>query len=529
MQNNQENYSTKDNQKKSQQSTRENHQMTTPNASNTKKSEQEKSPSAAIVVMDQLAAAAAAESEMQTIIRPTKKRYLILILYGICSMEKSFQWINLSTITNKVALYYGVDNMAVNWTSVLFMLTFIPLVLPTGWLIERIGLRRAILIGSCGITAGAIIKCFSCYPQGFWVVILGQIVVSLSEQFIFCVPARIASVWFPDHQVSLATGFGIFGNQCGIALGFLIPQALLAGFETRDEIGVGLYRLFYWTAGVSLATLLVLLVLFDDKPKHAPGAARLRKIQDEQVERDTRRSFGQEMKLFGALLYKLLSNRHCSLLVLAYGLNVGTGYAIQTLLNQMIAGSDWPDANRIVGASGLIIIFSGMIGALFWGHLCDLTHKYILINKILYVGAILSIGLFGLTLKLYNESLLYLASAVLGFNLIGYNVAGLDTMVEISFPAPELVSTSIMNLSPSLFGTPITFISSGVVDTYESDAATVVLVGFLLVGLVLTWLIKESLNRQMAVREKLAIGDTSGSSVLSIELANGSSNLGHDK
>lgn len=441
-------------------------------------------------------------------------------------MEKSFQWINLSTITNKVALYYGVDNIAVNWTSVLFMLTFIPLVLPTGWLIEQIGLRKAILIGSFGITAGAIIKCFSCYPDGFWVVIAGQIVVSLSEQFIFCVPARIASVWFPDNQVSLATGFGIFGNQCGIALGFLIPQALLQGFETRDEIGVGLYRLFVWTAGVSLATLLVLLLLFDDKPKYAPGAARLRKIRDELVERETRRTFSKEMKMFGALLYKLIASKDCSLLVIAYGINVGTGYAIQTLLNQMIAGSDWPDANSIVGTSGLIVIFSGMVGALFWGHLCDLTHKYMLINKILYIGAILSMVFFGLTLRLYNQSLLYLASSVLGFNLIGYTVAGLDTMVEISYPVPELVSTSVMNLSPQIFGTAITFASSAIVDNYESNAATGFLAGVLVLGFLITLAIKEMLSRQVAVQEterSRLTGEKNGNVLVTVDLFSDSS------
>lgn len=417
-------------------------------------------------------------------------------------MEKSFQWINLSTITNKVSLYYGVDNIAVNWTSVLFMITFIPLVLPTGWLIEQIGLRKAILIGSFGITLGAIIKCFSCYPEGFWVIILGQIIVSLSEQFIFCVPARIASVWFPDHQVSLATGFGIFGNQCGIALGFLIPQALLDGLEARDEIGAGLERLFLWTAGVALVTLLVLLVLFDDEPKHAPGAARLRKIHDKLLERETPRTFKQEMSEFGALLYELVASKDSSLLIVAYGINVGTGYAIQTLLNQMVAGSDWPEANRVVGVAGLIVIFSGMVGALFWGHLCDITHRYLLINKLLYLGAILSMGLFGYALKAtHNEALLYFTCSILGFNLIGYTVAGLDTMVEISYPAPELVSTSVMNLSPQIFGTAITFTSSAVVDTYEADVATMFLAAILMIGLLITLAIKERLSRQNAVQE----------------------------
>lgn len=439
------------------------------------------------------------------LIKPTLRRYFILLMYSICSMEKSFQWINLSTITNKVALYYQVDNMAVNWTSVLFMITFIPLVLPTGWLIERIGLRKAVLIGSTGITVGAIIKCFACAEDRFYVVILGQIVVSLSEQFIFCIPARIASVWFPDHQVSLATGFGIFGNQCGIALGFLIPQALLKGLETRSEIGVGLYNLFVWTAVVSGVTWLILVLLFDDEPKRAPGAARLRKIREEQEERDRRLSFGQEMRLFGVVLRDLMRDFNCDLLIIAYGINVGIGYAIQTLLNQMITyGATWDneDENEIIGNSGMIIIVFGMVGALSWGHLCDLTHSYILINRILYLGAIGSVLLFGLMLKMANTIAFYVASAMMGFMLIGYTVAGLDTIVELTYPAPELVSTSVMNLAPQIFGAAITFACSAIVDVYGSDAATGFLVGCLGVGLAFTLCIKEHLKRQTAVYEE---------------------------
>lgn len=441
-----------------------------------------------------------ARSQEQIIIEPSLKRYFILLMYAVCSMEKSFQWINLSTITNKVALYYDVDNLDVNWTSVLFMITFIPLVLPTGWLIERIGLRKAVLIGSTGITLGACIKCLACRPDGFWIVIMGQIVVSLSEQFIFCIPSRIASVWFPDHQVSLATGLGIFGNQCGIALGFLIPQALLKGLDTRDEIGSGLERLYLWTAGVAFVTWVVLIFLFDDRPRWAPGAARHNKILEEQMQREQMLSFTEETKLFGSILLQLMSELNSVLLVIAYGINVGVVYAIQTCLNQMIAGSEWPEANGVVGTAGLTIIFSGMCGALFWGHLCDRTHKYIMINRVLYVGAILSVIIFAISLKQFQQpAYLYAASCLMGFMLIGYTVAGLDTIVELTYPVPEMVSTSVMNLAPQIFGIAITFLCSTIVDDYKSDLANCFLIGCLLVGLVFTLLINERLKRQNVV------------------------------
>ena len=104
---------------------------------------------------------------------------------------------------------------------------------------------------------------------------------------------------------------------------------------------MGLYRLYLWTAIASVITVVILLFIFDDAPKYAPGAARMKKIIEEQNSRDNKVHLGTERKLFGNVLCQIVSDRDAALLMLAYGVNVDTGYAIQTLLNQMIAGSDW--------------------------------------------------------------------------------------------------------------------------------------------------------------------------------------------
>lgn len=480
------------------------------------------------------------------IIKPTWRRYLILILYGICSMEKSFQWINLSTITNKVAFYYDVHNFAVNWTSVLFMITFIPLVLPTGLLIEQIGLRKAILIGQFGITLGALIKCFACDEDKFWLVLLGQVVVSLSEQFIFCVPSKIAAVWFPDEQVSIATGCGIFGNQFGIALGFLIPQALVRGRNDKSSIRIGLEELFYGTALIAVLTFIALLIFFADEPKNVPGAARLRQLElkafqrrqnalnnnnnnnnDEHTSKST--SIGKrELYSLLRIIWNLLKDFNCTLLMIAYGLNVGTGYTIQTLLNQFIAGSnkqisqsnlsselssttatnnndDQVDLNKLVGHIGLVIIFFGMLGSLFWSYLCDLTHRYKLITCFLYGSFIISLIGFNGCLESgrgLDGRLLFPLAAFMGFSMIGYTTAGLDTLVEYTYPIPELLSTSLMVIWPQIFGTTLTFASSALNDSYGRNWATGFMVITLSLGLLISLYVREKLNRQQAIAEK---------------------------
>ena len=38
-----------------------------------------------------------------------------------------------------------------------------------------------------------------------------------------------AAIWFPSDEVSTATSFGVFGNQLGVALGFVIPPLIVKG------------------------------------------------------------------------------------------------------------------------------------------------------------------------------------------------------------------------------------------------------------------------------------------------------------
>lgn len=75
------------------------------------------------------------------------------------------------------------------------------------------GLRVAVILGAFLLTAGSWIKVFSAEPNRFGITFAGQTVVGISQMFTLGVPARLAAVWFPHHQVSTATAIGVFGNQ----------------------------------------------------------------------------------------------------------------------------------------------------------------------------------------------------------------------------------------------------------------------------------------------------------------------------
>lgn len=344
------------------------------------------------------------------IIEPTLKRYIVLILFCINSGNKAFQWIQICAVTEKVTYYYDVDNFIINGTSVLFLLSFVFLSWPACYLIESIGVRKAVLVASFGTTCGSLIKCFCCYESGIYLLFFAQIMVSFSEQLIFSVPSRLASVWFPDHQVSSALAVSVLGNQLGVALGFVIPQYFLSKMETKEEIGLGLYHMFVATAALSVFAFLASFALFDEAPKHPPGAARLRQIEIERQLKilagtQAKKSVFKEIKTLLGQVFGLLEDKHLALLTLSFGINNGICYTVSTILNQMLQPL-WPGEEIFVGNTGFLIIISGTLCSLFWGKLLDKLHQYLWINILLTLSEIASLIIFAYVVSRMQSKLL---------------------------------------------------------------------------------------------------------------------------
>nr|CAD7432438.1 unnamed protein product [Timema monikensis] len=234
-----------------------------------------------------------------------KKRWLMLLLFVICSTCNAAHWVQFSIISNIVTRYYGVSSLAIDWTSMVYMAAYIPLVLPAAWLLDKKGLRLTLICGAIFMTAGSWIKVASVSPDRFYVAFIGQIFVGAAQIFILGVPARLAAVWFGPTQVSTATSIGVFGNQVGIALSFLLPPVIVGNHDSLEDIGKDLMKL-YKAPPVPPSTAQASIKCQEDKSTYVKS------------------------------LKALASNKNFLLLLASYGINVGVFYAVSTLLNQVL-------------------------------------------------------------------------------------------------------------------------------------------------------------------------------------------------
>ncbi|CAF1483533.1 unnamed protein product, partial [Adineta steineri] len=149
------------------------------------------------------------------------RRFAILLIFCLCSLSNGFQWIQYTIIQNIIIRYYNeslpesdaAKNTAVMWTSLCYMVTYIPLMFPAMWLLDRYGLKKTLSAGAFLNSLGAIIKCFSVGGNRWWITFTGQMICACAQSFTLGIPPYLAASWFNSNSVSTVTAIAVFGNQ----------------------------------------------------------------------------------------------------------------------------------------------------------------------------------------------------------------------------------------------------------------------------------------------------------------------------
>ncbi|XP_046753489.1 uncharacterized MFS-type transporter C09D4.1 isoform X2 [Diprion similis] len=413
-----------------------------------------------------------------------KKRWAILGIFVFYSASNAMQWIQYSIIANIVMKYYNVTDNAVNWTSLIYMVLYIPFIFPASYLLDKLGLRVAVIIGAIGTATGAWIKVFSVSPERFLVTFLGHSVVALSQVFVLSVPSRLAAVWFDPDQVSSACSIGVFGNQLGVAVGFLFPPMLVKNSDDMTVVGYGLQTMFYIVAAITSIILVLILLFFKAEPPLPPSSAQA-------VQREAENS---ENFLFS--VKTLLLNKGYLLLLLSYAINVGIFYALSTLLSQIIL-EYYEESETDAGRIGLVIVLAGMLGSVLCGIVLDKTHRFKETTLCVYIFSFLGMVLFTFTLDSHIY-VVYLTSASLGFFMTGYLPVGFEFATELTYPEPEGTSAGLLNAATQVLGIVFTLVYSHLFKIWGVFWANIGLCVMLGFGCLMTTLIPNDLRRQKA-------------------------------
>ncbi|XP_053239180.1 feline leukemia virus subgroup C receptor-related protein 1 [Podarcis raffonei] len=426
----------------------------------------------------------ASTSEVKLIPRLSKRRLVVLVIFSLYSLVNAFQWIQYSILTNVFTRYYNVSNSQIDWLSMTYMVTYIPLIFPATWLLDTRGLRITALLGSGLNCLGAWIKCTSVQPNLYAVTLVAQIVCSIAQVFILGLPSRIASVWFGPKEVSTACAVAVLGNQLGTAIGFLLPPVLVPNTpDDMDLMGHNIRIMFYGTAAISTFLFILAAVVFKEKPKYPPSQSRAVLLD---VSPDNY-SYKQSM-------INLFRNVPFVLLLISYGIMTGAFYSVSTLLNQMII-THYEGEEVNAGRIGLTLVVAGMVGSVICGLWLDYTKTYKQTTLVVYILSFVGMVVFTFTLDCGHLVVVFVTGGVLGFFMTGYLPLGFEFAVEITYPESEGTSSGLLNASAQIFGIIFTLIQGKLTTDYNPRAGNIFLFVWMFIGIILTALIKSDLRR----------------------------------
>lgn len=434
------------------------------------------------------------------------RRWIILFLFSSISLLSAFNWIEYNIIQDVTIQFYNkslpegeaAQNDAVNWFSMIYMLCYIPLVFPAMFLLDRKGLKLSIVLGGLLTTIGSVIKCFAVKPELFIIAMIGQTFCAIAQAFTLSVPARLSALWFGPSQIALATSMGVFGNQLGAAIGFLVPPMIVLRSDDFEFMQKRFLYLLIPIAVLCGIITLAALLFIKDQPEKPPSIAQLEiRNQTIKYEEDKKSHKKSDFQLFRKSLSNLLKNFNFLLILVSYGINTGTYYAIGTLLHQIIS-SYHENENEKIGFIGLILVLSGLLGAVIGGIILDKTKAYKATTLGIYILNFVSMTLFTFTLKI-DIWIVFVTAFLLGFFMTGYLPVGFELAAEVTYPEPEGSSCGLLNSSAQVFGIAFTYIQGRLITHYDAFTGNIFISVLILVGTIITAFIKSDLRRQKAI------------------------------
>jgi MFS family permease len=345
----------------------------------------------------------------QTPFRAYGYRWIVLAAFAVIGVMNQVLWITFAPITSAAAAFYHTSDLMIGLLSMVFMVVFIVIFLPSAYVIDTRGFRAAVGTGAVltavfGLTRGL-------FASNFTMVFISQVGIAVGQPFIIGAITKVAARWFPVEERATASGIGTLALYLGPLLAMLLTPHLVL------RIGIPSTLLIYGVVTAAAAVFFLLAAR-----EHPPTPAG----PDERT-----------LMLDG--LRSMLRQRDFLFLMIVFFIGLGMFNAISTWIEDIIRPRGFTISQA--GQLGGLMLGGGIVGAIVVSLLSDRFRR----RKpfILLALAGLVPGLVGMT---YGTAtwLLLLSGFAFGFFLLSAGPVGFQYAAEITHPAPEGTSNTLL-------------------------------------------------------------------------------------
>jgi MFS family permease len=337
-------------------------------------------------------------------------RWIVLLVFMFIAAVTQILWITFAPISSLVAGLYAVTELDIALLSLIFMVVYLPVSIPSAYLIDSKGFRYAAGVGAIITAVFAVCRVFA---PNYLLLLIFSAGIAIGQPFVFNSPTKIASRWFPAKERGIATGLGTMAIFLGIMLGLLVTPFAV--------VGIGFFSTMLGYAIVAVIAAILFLIIAKEHPPSPPEP-------DEPKE---------EKMITG--LRRIIGIKQFLILEVLFFVGMGIFNGVATWIEQILTG-------RVVditqaGIVGAIMILGGIIGAVIIPTLSDKYQR----RKPFIILSLLLAAPFTFLLAYHPDYTVLLASSfLLGFFLMPALPLGLQTGAEMTKPIPEGTSAGIL-------------------------------------------------------------------------------------
>uniref|UniRef100_A0A4W5JP96 Solute carrier family 49 member 3 n=1 Tax=Hucho hucho TaxID=62062 RepID=A0A4W5JP96_9TELE len=361
-----------------------------------------------------------------------KRRWFILFVLCLLNCSNSILWLTFAPVADHSAQFMGVTLDQINWLSIIYMVVAIPLSFGTTWMLDTLGLRITLVLGSWLNMLGAVLRFVGIMRSlpsaaNFPVVMGGQILCALAQPLVIFTPTKLAALWFPEHQRATANMIASMSNPLGILIASIFSPMIVG---TTNNIPL---LLFIYAVPAAIICLLATVGIRDSAPPTPPSAS---------AESSNSEPFLEGIKL-------LLRNKAYMILLLCFGSGIAVFTCFSTLLEQIMCARGY--TNDFAGLCGGLFIVFGIVGAGFLGLYVDKTKKFTEATKVNMSLSALACIAFSVVSRGQTSVLsgITVAVACSLFGFFGFSIypVAMELSVECSYPVGEATSAGLIFIS----------------------------------------------------------------------------------
>lgn len=368
-------------------------------------------------------------------------RWAVLAAFIFTACMTQVLWITFAPITSAAAQFYGKSDLMIGLLSMSFMVVYILMFLPAAWAIDTWGFKTAVGLGA--ILTGVFGLMRGIFATNFTLVFISQVGLAVGQPLVIGSITKLAARWFPERERATASGLGTLALYLGPLAAMLLSPYI--------ALRVGLPRLLLYYGIAAAVSGVVFLILARENPPSPAGPEERSRMLDG--------------------LKAMLRRSDFRLLLAIFFVGLGMFNAVSTWIEDILRPRGFSIGRA--GLLGALMLMGGIVGAIVVPLFSDRLRR----RKPFILFALIGLipGLLGMTFAT-GFPLLLLSSFVFGFCLLSAGPIGFQYAAEITRPAPEGTSNTLLLVMGQISGIVFIF-AMDALKAPGTGAMTIPLVG----------------------------------------------------